>query len=428
MTVTEAPPTPEASAASSHVLKGHDGHDGHDGSTTRNLALTWGIVGFVVMIASSRHESGAQSPLFVLAPLWIGIFTAVIPGEIGNSSLSFPRIHAFGAWMVAGGGLIAVLIPATDAAGLATNDELHYLGRGLGCIGLIAGAGTLLVTVVTLRRGVRVAKLPLLSWTALVTCGAIVIAVPAVAAGALLQYLAVRFNQDVSVPGLETMFGRPITYLGVLPGVGVGSAIVASATGKRLAGESAIKALLVVVAFLGVTSAVNNNDGEFARPGAIVLVPAMLIVLAWLGGLAVARRIPMRVGFFFVVAAAALAAAGSLNAIAGGTWTVARVDGAVLVAPLLVILGAAHELIGDVTIRPLSWASGIIAVPAVTLGGALLARRLVNGVSGQLVGAPTTSIVIDTSIDNLALAAVIVGCTFVFVDLILSGLQQRTVS
>ena len=109
----------------------------------------------------------------VVVPLLLGLALAVVPLQVGARSLAFPRLAAAGLWAWLGGIVLIVVAWATTAGPGGGNSKMVDLflgGHAVVLIGLAAAAVSVGATVLTTRApGMRMSRVPLFSWSALIS-------------------------------------------------------------------------------------------------------------------------------------------------------------------------------------------------------------------------------------------------------------------
>ncbi|MFZ0371088.1 MAG: cytochrome c oxidase subunit I [Halobacillus sp.] len=209
-------------------------------------------------------------------PLIFALMNAVVPLQIGARDVAFPYLNSLGFWLFLFGGLMlnvswftggAPDAGWTNYAPLSTTSPGHgvdYYVMGL----QISGAGTLigginfLVTVVNMRApGMTYMRMPLFTWSTLVTSTLILFAFPALTVGLFLMMFDRMFGAaffDVAKGGnviiwehLFWIFGHPEVYILILPLFGAFSDIFSTFSKKRLFGYSAMVFATVLIGFLG---------------------------------------------------------------------------------------------------------------------------------------------------------------------------------
>jgi cytochrome o ubiquinol oxidase subunit 1 len=215
---------------------------------------------------------------FVAMPFLVGLINIVVPQQIGTRDVSFPFMNSLSLGLTASGAalvLVSLVIGKFSTAGwsaIAPYSELRYT-PGVGVdywiwAVLISGVGSTLtginffVTILNRRApGMTLMRMPLFTWTALITSVLMIFAFPAltVAAGllGLDRYFGMHFFTNghggdlMNYANLFWIWGHPEVYIVVLPSFGVFSEVVATFSGKRLFGYAS---LVYATAAIGILS------------------------------------------------------------------------------------------------------------------------------------------------------------------------------
>ncbi|MGI8684539.1 MAG: cytochrome c oxidase subunit I [Acidimicrobiales bacterium] len=341
------------------------------------------------------------SALLFLPAAWIGLATYVVPLQIGSGRLALPRMHAFAAWLyLLGGGLLitgyllgppvglglADSVPTAAPAGGADNaNALVIVAMGMVAVSTILAAVDLAVTILKLRTpGLTLRRLPMFSWATLVSSLVTILSTPVFLGGLVLLYLDQRFGGTFFAPDNVAgqtvwqhtlwLFGRPETYLFVLPGLGAASDIVATHCRRPLvslaAGRTAI-AMFGVLSFGSWAAGTKVADAivlpTYTPLTALVLVPLAILTLVWLGT-ALKGKPRLHPSLLFVAGAVGLFAVGALHALAaaaagveGRAWTTGHLHTVAFGAPTLLLIGAVYHWAPKLFGRELSPGMGRLA-------------------------------------------------------------------
>ena len=201
--------------------------------------------------------------LLFATPLFAGFANALMPIQIGAPDVSFPRLNMFAYWLYLFGGLIAsagfltpqgaasfgwfAYAPLSDAAyspGLGGN--LWVFGLALAGFGTILGAVNFITTIICMRApGMTMFRMPLFTWTVLVTSILVLMAFPVLAAALLALGADRTLGAHVFDPTnsgallwqhLFWFFGHPEVYIIALPFFGIISEILPVFSRKPLFG------------------------------------------------------------------------------------------------------------------------------------------------------------------------------------------------
>jgi heme/copper-type cytochrome/quinol oxidase subunit 1 len=257
-------------------------------------------------------DSGAIPQLFslfrlvltfgVVVPLGLGLAIAVVPLQLGARALAFPRLAAAGFWAwLFGIGLTIGSIAANGGPGGGDEDmvQLFLVSMTLAVVGLVAAAGSLVVSVLTTRApGMNMRRVPLFSWSALVYGLGLVLALPMLVAVLVALYLdhayaRTTFGGNVGIAEwLSVSVSQPATILYAVPVFGLLLETIATGTRARLPmrGAALIGIGLVGTAVLAGIAQVDANlsrdivDLTFGD-GAREVVPFLVLnALPLLGG------------------------------------------------------------------------------------------------------------------------------------------------
>ena len=206
---------------------------------------------------------GTTMVFFVGMPVAVALFNYIIPLQIGARDVAFPRLNALSYWIFLFGAIfmnISLLLGIAPNGGWfgyanltstqfspGVNIDFWVLGlQALGAASIMGGVN-FITTIINLRApGMRLMRMPLFTWMALITSFIIVTALP-VFAVALFLLTFDRFwgtNFFVTQGGgdpilwqhLFWMFGHPEVYILILPAFGIVSEIIPTFSRKPLFG------------------------------------------------------------------------------------------------------------------------------------------------------------------------------------------------
>ncbi|WP_419923927.1 cbb3-type cytochrome c oxidase subunit I [Candidatus Poriferisocius sp.] len=184
-----------------------------------------------------------------LVPLFLGLATAVIPRQLGASSVAFPRAAAaaFWTWLV---GAIAHIAATFSYGGLGSlqagaareqSVELTVLSLGMIGLGLLAGAGVIFATIVTQRpMGMDMLQVPAFAWSMLVATGVWLFSLPVLLANLVISWVdmrganALRFGGgDAPFEQVAWAFDAPQVYAWTIPMLGIVAEVFTAAHRSR---------------------------------------------------------------------------------------------------------------------------------------------------------------------------------------------------
>ncbi|MHB8671140.1 MAG: cbb3-type cytochrome c oxidase subunit I [Acidimicrobiales bacterium] len=198
-----------------------------------------------------------------LLPVWVGLGTAIVPLQLGATRTAYPRLAAQSLWLfLAGGGLIvgSAFTPHSGAptwgwdinpvvGGLRGADgraaDLALLGLAVLGAATVLGAINLVVTVLRLRApGLTLRRVPLFSWSVLVSGLMLCLAVPVLIAGLVLLFVDRHYGGHAfdatlgGAPGawnqLFWFFATPTLWAALLPSLGLVADVVATLARRPL--------------------------------------------------------------------------------------------------------------------------------------------------------------------------------------------------
>nr|WP_141567489.1 cytochrome c oxidase subunit I [Serinicoccus profundi] len=223
---------------------------------------------------------GTVMLLMFATPLFAGFANALVPLQVGSPDVAFPRLNMLAFWMFFFGSLIAVggfLTPSGAASfgwfayqPLAGPTHSPGLGGDLWVIGLavtgfasIFGAVNFITTIVCMRApGMTMFRMPIFTWTVLVTSILVLVVFPVLAA-ALFGMAADRmFGWHIFDPEyggallwqhLFWFFGHPEVYIIALPFFGIISEVIPVFSRKPLFGYKTLVLATMAIAALSVS-------------------------------------------------------------------------------------------------------------------------------------------------------------------------------
>ncbi|GGM25723.1 cytochrome ubiquinol oxidase subunit I [Paraliobacillus quinghaiensis] len=246
--------------------------------------------------------------LFMAMPMLIGIMNVLIPLQIGARDVAFPKLNALSFWSFFVAALlfnISFVIGGSPDAGwtsyfpLAGKEFSPDIGNNYYAIALqISGIGTLatginfIVTILKMRApGMKLLKMPMFTWTSLVTSVLIVAAFPILTIALLMMTLDRMFGAHfftVAAGGdpmlwlnLFWLWGHPEVYIVVLPAFGMFSEVIATFSRKNLFGYVTMVVSIVAIAFLSMLVWVHHfyTMGNSAAVNSVFSITTMMIAI-----------------------------------------------------------------------------------------------------------------------------------------------------
>ena len=264
---------------------------------------------------------GTTMIFFAAMPLLFGIANYIVPLMIGARDMAYPRINAFGYWLVLfGGGLTYFSFVAGGAPDVGwfayaplteytfsrgTGTDYWILGLLVSGVGSVATGVNLVTTIISMRApGMTLGKLPLFVWMMLVDAVLVLFALPPLTAALIMLLLDRTLGAhffDTTACGsallwqhLFWFFGHPEVYIVILPAFGMISEIIPVFSRKVIFGYESVAAATVAIGFIsfGVWAhhmfAVGLNstlDAFFAGASFMIAVPTGIKVFNWLATL-----------------------------------------------------------------------------------------------------------------------------------------------
>ncbi|MEL7300619.1 MAG: cytochrome o ubiquinol oxidase subunit I [Pseudomonadota bacterium] len=214
---------------------------------------------------------------FVAMPFITGFMNYVMPLQIGARDVAFPFLNNFSFWLTTSGAIlimVSLFVGEFAATGWLAYPPLSGLTFSPG-VGMdyylwalnIAGIGTtlsgvnLIVTIVKMRApGMTWMRMPIFTWTTLITNILIVATFPVLTATLALltadRYLGTAFftselgGNPMMYVNLIWIWGHPEVYILILPIFGIFSEIVPVFSGKRLFGYTSMVYATAVIMIL----------------------------------------------------------------------------------------------------------------------------------------------------------------------------------
>lgn len=279
MTMTDSPPVADTAlaAASPRVVGLFDALTTTDHKRIGRLWLRSGllallaatIVGVVLSIENSNSSAddlfgGVNNyfqffslyrfglVLLVVAPLFVGIATVVVPMQVGATNIAFPRAAHGAVWLfMIGAGITVVSVVAgggwgaLDGVSSGERDAiaLTLVGTALVIVSLLVASICIATTVVSLRTaGMNLLRVPLFAWSMLVATSVWLLTLPIALGNLALIYFDLRGGpgtygtaegSDAVYTQLGWLVEQPQVYAFAIPVLGVLGQIAPVVAGRR---------------------------------------------------------------------------------------------------------------------------------------------------------------------------------------------------
>jgi len=275
---------------------------------------------------SSQHYNeiftthGTIMILFMAMPFLLGLMNVIVPLQIGARDVAFPFLNNLSFWSFMFGAILfnmSFVFGGSPDAGWTNYAPLAIEGSpGPGInyylLGLqISGIGTLLtginfvVTIIKMRApGMTLLRMPMFTWTTLITAFIIVFAFPILTVTLALMTFDRLFGTHFFTltaggnpmlwSNLFWLWGHPEVYIVILPAFGIFSEIIATFARKTLFGYKSMIISLVAISGLsfvvwvhhfftmGGSAAVNS---VFSISTMAIAIPTGIKIFNWLGTL-----------------------------------------------------------------------------------------------------------------------------------------------
>ncbi len=284
--------------------------------------------------------------LFVM-PTLTGFGNYIVPLMIGARDMAFPRLNAFGYWIVLFAGIFlnasflfgaapnagwfnyAPLNELTTACGNAVmctpgmNEDFWLLGILLLGISSIAGSLNFVVTILRMRApGMTINRMPLFTWMTMVTAFLLLFALPSLTAASVMmlldRHLGSHFYTFASGGDpllwqhLFWSFGHPEVYILILPAFGMISEILPVFARKPIFGYTFIAWSGVAIGFLSFTVWAHHMfavglppiaQAFFASSTTLIAIPTAVKIFNWIATIwygKVSLKVPMLFALGFI--------------------------------------------------------------------------------------------------------------------------------
>ncbi len=284
--------------------------------------------------------------LFVM-PTLTGFGNYIVPLMIGARDMAFPRLNAFGYWLVLFGGVFlnssflfasapnngwfnyAPLTELNTACGNAVmcspgiNEDFWLLGILLLGISSIAGSLNFVVMILRMRApGMTINRMPLFTWMTLVTAFLLLFALPSLTAASILmlldRHLGTHFytfatgGDPLLWQHLFWSFGHPEVYILILPVFGMISEILPVFARKPIFGYTFIAWSGVAIGFLSFTVWAHHMfavglpliaQAFFAASTTLIAIPTAVKIFNWIATIwygKISFKVPMLFALGFI--------------------------------------------------------------------------------------------------------------------------------
>lgn len=251
---------------------------------------------------------GVVMIIFMAMAFIMALMNFVVPLQIGARDVAFPRLNALSYWLYFSGAMlfnISFVIGGSPDAGwssyfpLAGNEFSQSVGTNYYMFALqISGIGTLITginfitTILKMRApGMTLMKMPMFTWSALITNLIIVFAFPvltiALIMGTMDRLFATNFfttadgGMDMLWANLFWVWGHPEVYILILPAFGIYSEIISTFARRNLYGYKSMVISMVAISALSFLVWVHHffTMGQGALVNSIFSITTMAIAV-----------------------------------------------------------------------------------------------------------------------------------------------------
>ncbi|WP_066066785.1 cytochrome aa3 quinol oxidase subunit I [Neobacillus soli] len=215
--------------------------------------------------------------IFMAMPFIMALMNFVVPLQIGARDVAFPRLNALSFWLFFMGAMlfnISFIIGGSPDAGwtsyfpLAGTEFSESVGSNYYMIAIqIAGIGTLMTginfitTILKMRApGMTLMKMPMFTWSSLVTNAIIVFAFPVLTVlllmGTMDRLFGTHFftttngGMDMLWANFFWVWGHPEVYILILPAFGIYSEVISTFARRNLYGYKSMVGSMVIISLL----------------------------------------------------------------------------------------------------------------------------------------------------------------------------------
>jgi cytochrome c oxidase subunit 1 len=256
--------------------------------------------------------------LFII-PILAGFGNYAVPLQIGAPDMAFPRINALSFWLLPlGGALMASGFlasggaaasgwteypPLSSAAFQGTGTDLWIMGLVLIGTSSILGSINFLVTIFRMRApGMTLFRMPILTWTVLVTSVLVLMATPVLTSALIMLFIDRNYGGHFFDPAnggnavlyqnVFWFYSHPAVYIMVLPAMGIISEVLPVFSRKPLFGYKAFVFATVGIGALGFSVWAHHmfTTGQvflpfFALMTFLIAVPTGVKMFNWIATL-----------------------------------------------------------------------------------------------------------------------------------------------
>jgi heme/copper-type cytochrome/quinol oxidase subunit 1 len=384
-------------------------------------------------VTFNRLLSVGSATLIVLfaLPLAFGLYTYVVPLQIGARSLAFPRLSSLSVWLyILGGGILYVSLvytppeagfnswpPLSDTTFIENNGvDVWIVAVGLSVLGIVLQSINLSVTIARMRApGLAWRRLPPFTFSGAVSSWTMIVAGSTMLAALVMLEMDRHFGGVFFDPGEG---GAPIYYqhlswifftgcylVFLLPAFGAISEIVPVFSGKPLLSRTALLGSLAAIMPLGLLAWMQN-------------MMTASIPIGWLyAAMLMALLLTIPIGAIFV---------NWIGTLAGGVLRTRAPMVFALAAISTLSFGLVGELIQSVI--PVNWLLADTTASTAATGYVLVGGPVLGGLAALYYWFPKmTGRTMSEGLAKPSAALIVLGAHVTFIPLFLAGVDGQQV-
>ena len=256
---------------------------------------------------------------FTIIPGFVAFSNYVVPLMVGARDMAFPKMNAFGFWLLipaallmftsffvqggaAASGWTAYPPLSLQGAGHNPGQDMWVMGVHLAGVSSILAAINFIVTIASLKvKEMRWRDLPLFAWATLFVSIIMLVATPVLAAAVTMVLMDRNFNTTFTIAGgggdpvlyqhIFWFYSHPAVYIMILPGFGAISHVFSAFSHKRIFGYVGMVIAIGSITGLGFVVWAHHMftvgmpawlNGYFQVISLVIGVPTGIKVFSWL--------------------------------------------------------------------------------------------------------------------------------------------------
>lgn len=235
--------------------------------------------------------------VLVVMPLLVGIGTAIVPLQVGATSIAFPRASSAGfwTWLIGAGTYIASFI--VDGGFVSGNNvdnravALTIASLGVTVAGLLLAMVCIATTVIALRpTGMSLTRVPVLAWSMMIAAVVWLLSLAVLIADLVIDYVALQHTaREVdALNSIAWLLSGPQVFAFAIPVLGIIAEIIPVATQQRQQRYGLLLGAIAAFGFLSFGAFAQSAYDLGARDvteefvyiimGVALLLPTLLIL------------------------------------------------------------------------------------------------------------------------------------------------------